>query len=391
MLNFQEINEETKELYENSVKFKDEGDIFILALPHVKPENFPEGLTLFDGEGNVGVLAGVNFFAEYKKGTLSLAWAIAERNNFIPFHGGQKKYYLGKEKTSTALFVGLTGSGKSVFIKNKHKNNLEEELLHDDALIISLNNGRGISMETSYFDKTKDGKYSEEMLEYALSAQNQGVTIDQNNRKIIVTEDLRNDNGRIILAQEAHKNRVLSMDNPPNIIFWLMKDPVLPPVLKILSADLSAAFGGTLSNIKIKKTDSDLIKETEALVIQPYGNPFRTYPGEKDYYSIKKLILERNIETYILNTGFFMGTEIPKEVSLRILDNIIADEGQFSPWNDFSQLEIMEIKGYSAEFTDLGYKNYFKARIQERIDFLIKESYPEEAIEALKKLLREIV
>ena len=86
-----------------------------------------------------------------------------------------------------------------------------------------------------------------------------------------------------------------------------------------------------------------------------------------------------------------MGTEIPKEVSLRILDNIIADEGQFSPWNDFSQLEIMEIKGYSAEFTDLGYKNYFKARIQERIDFLIKESYPEEAIEALKKLLREIV
>lgn len=390
MLNFQEINEETKELYENSVRFKDEGDIFILALPHIKPENFPDGLTLFDGEGNGGVIAGVNFFAEYKKGTLSLAWAIAERNNFIPFHGGQKKYYLDKGKTSTALFVGLTGAGKSVLLKHKHKNKLEEELLHDDALIISLNNGRGISMETSYFDKTKDGKSSEEMMEYALSAQNQGVTIDQNNRKIIVTEDLRNDNGRVILAQEAHKNRVLSMDTPPNIIFWLMKDPVLPPVLKILSAELSAAFGGTLSNIKIKKTDSDLIKETEPLVIQPFGNPFRTYPGEKDYYAIKKLIIERNIETYILNTGFFMGTEIPKEVSLRILDNIIAGEGQFSSWNDFSQVEIMEIKGYNADFSDLKYKNYFMARIQERINFLTKEVYPEEAIQALKDLLGEI-
>lgn len=170
-----------------------------------------------------------------------------------------------------------------------------------------------------------------------------------------------------------------------------MKDPVLPPVLKVKSPVLSAAFGATLSNMKIKNTDSDLIKETEPLIIQPYANPFRTYHGEKDYIRVQKLITESNIETYILNTGFFMGLEIPKEVSITILDNIISGEGEFTSWNGFSNLEIMEIMGYKAEFSDINYKNYFVTRIRERIDFLKKNAYPQDGINALEKLLSEIV
>ncbi len=391
MLNFQEINEESREAYNNSLKFKDEGDIFLLAIPDAKMNLFPEGFSLYDGEGNSGVIAGLNFFAEYKKGTLGLAWGIGERNNFIPFHGGQKKYYLSKDETKTALFVGLTGAGKSVLMNHQHRDNLEEEFLHDDALMISLNSGRSISMEPSYFDKTKDWKFTDQELEYVLSAQNQGVTLNQENMKIFLGEDLRNDNGRVILAKEAKGNRVLSMNNPPDIIFWLMKDPVLPPVLKVTSAELSAAFGSTLSNIKIKNTDSDLIKETEPLVIQPFANPFRTYHGEKDFERIYKLISERHIDSYILNTGFFMGLEIPKEVSITILDNIIAGEGEFTSWNGFSSLEIMEIMGYKAEFSDLNYKNYFLSRIKERVNFLRKNGYPQKCINALEKLLFEIV
>jgi phosphoenolpyruvate carboxykinase (ATP) len=276
-------------------------------------------------------------------------------------------------------------------MNHKHNDNPEEEFLHDDALIISLNNGRGISMEPSYFDKTKDIKITDELMEYVLSAQNQGVTLDQENRKVLIVEDLRNDNGRVILSAGAHQNRVMSMDTPPDIIFWLMKDPVLPPVLKVTSDELSAAFGGTLSNIKIKITDSDLLKETEPLTIQPYANPFRTYPARKDYHRILKLISEQGIESYILNTGFFMGLEIPKEVSISIVDNIIAGRGEFLPWNGLENLEIMEIMGYKADFSNINYKNYFMARIQERVEFLKKSSFPEEAIAAMEKLLNEIV
>lgn len=391
MLNFQEINDETKEAYEKSLRFKDEGDIFLIAAPDVKTLNFPDGISLFDGEGNSAIIAGLNFFAEFKKGTLSLAWSIAERNDFIPFHGGQKSYIFQKDKKVTALYAGLTGAGKSIFMNHKHNDNPEEEFLHDDALIISLNNGRGISMEPSYFDKTKDIKITDELMEYVLSAQNQGVTLDQENKKVLIVEDLRNDNGRVILSAGAHQNRVMSMDTPPDIIFWLMKDPVLPPVLKVTSDELSAAFGGTLSNIKIKITDSDLLKETEPLTIQPYANPFRTYPARKDYHRVLKLISEQGIESYILNTGFFMGLEIPKEVSISIVDNIIAGRGEFLPWNGLMSLEIMEIMGYKADFSNINYKNYFMARIQERVEFLKMNSFPEEAVAAMENLLNEIV
>ncbi len=86
-----------------------------------------------------------------------------------------------------------------------------------------------------------------------------------------------------------------------------------------------------------------------------------------------------------------MGLEILKEVSITILDNIIAGEGEFTSWNGFSSLEIMEIMGYKAEFSDLNYKNYFLSRIKERVNFLRKNGYPQKCINALEKLLFEIV
>ncbi len=67
MLNFQEINEESREAYNNSLKFKDEGDIFLLAIPDAKMNLFPEGLSLYDGEGNSGVIAGLNFLLNIKR------------------------------------------------------------------------------------------------------------------------------------------------------------------------------------------------------------------------------------------------------------------------------------------------------------------------------------
>ena len=389
MLNFQHIDNHSQAAYEESLRFKDEGDIFIFALPETQPEAFPEGLSLYDGPGNAAFISGLSFFAEYKKGTLSLAWAIAERNNYLPFHGGQKKIYLPKDKEVTCLYVGLTGSGKSIFMNHKHSHALSEDFLHDDALMISLDKGQSMSLEPAYYEKTKDMPLDTSMLQYVLSAQNQGVTLDETAKKTISGWDFRNDNGRVILAQEAHGNRVLSMDNPPNIIFWLMRDPVLPPVLKITNWDLAAAFGATMSNIKISNTDSDLIKEAEPLVIQPFGNPFRTYPAKKDYDRLRELIESYEIESYILNTGFFMGIEIPKKVSIPIIDNIIAGRGNFINWNSFEDLKIMEIGGYKTDFENINYKNYFRARIRERIAFLEKHSCPASGIKAMEKLLAQ--
>nr|WP_256592674.1 hypothetical protein [Veillonella atypica] len=56
------------------------------------------------------------------------------------------------------------------------------------------------------------------------------------------------------------------------------------------------------------------------LVIEPYANPFRTYPLVRDYESYKKLFKECGVDCYIMNTGFFLEKKIPKEVTIDLLE-----------------------------------------------------------------------
>lgn len=53
-------------------------------------------------------------------------------------------------------FFGLSGSGKSTLTHAKHEGKYAVEVLHDDAFIISLENGSSIALEPAYFDKTQD-------------------------------------------------------------------------------------------------------------------------------------------------------------------------------------------------------------------------------------------
>ena len=47
----------------------------------------------------------MRYFGELKKGTLTLAWTIAERNGFTACHGGQKRFNLpdGKKRLLVSL------------------------------------------------------------------------------------------------------------------------------------------------------------------------------------------------------------------------------------------------------------------------------------------------
>ena len=61
--------------------------------------------------------------------------------------------------------------------------------------------------------------------------QNCGVTLDENGRKVLVTEDIRNGNGRTVKSRFSTPNRVDRIDEAINAIFWIMKDDSLPPSL----------------------------------------------------------------------------------------------------------------------------------------------------------------
>lgn len=397
MLNFQYINQDYIRMYNDS-KALNEGDIYILSDPEWKHHDHPHGLTFFDPEHNCAALLGMRYFGEHKKGTLTLAWGIANRNGYASCHGGLKRYSLENDRKYVMGVFGLSGSGKSTITHAKHDNKYDITVLHDDAYIISTDNGSTVALEPSYFDKTQDYPLTESANKFLITVQNCGACLDEDGKCVLVTEDIRNGNGRAIKSKLWADNRVDKLDEPINSIVWIMKDPVLPPVVKVNHSTLAAVMGATLAT---KRTTAEkLLKNVDinALVIEPYANPFRTYPLKDDYSKFKYLFDERHVDCYIINTGHFMDKKVPKEMTLEIIEKIVEKSAKFIQWASFTDMEIMEIEDFIPDMNDEIYLEAMEKSIQERIEFLAsrkelnhgRDVLPDEAMDALVKVIDEM-
>lgn len=397
MLNFQYITEEYMKKYKDSTKLP-EGDIYILSDPEYYHPNHPEGLALFDPEHNCALICGMKYFGEHKKGTLTLAWGIANRNGFASCHGGIKRYNFSEDDKYTIGVFGLSGSGKSTLTHEKHDGKYDITILHDDAYVISTENGSSVALEPSYFDKTQDYPTDHPANKYLITVQNCAVTLDEEGNKVIVTEDIRNGNGRAIKSRLWAENRINKLEEPVDSIAWLMKDSTIPPVIKINNSVLASVMGATLAT---KRSTAERLVEgvdMNALVIESYANPFRTYPLGDDYNKFKELFENRNVECYIFNTGHFINKKIPKEVTLKILEDIATNKAEFKQLGNLSDIEYMEIEGFEPDMISDEYKDMWKNSISYRKEYLEdlrtskggRDKLPEEAIEVLEKLIKEI-
>lgn len=394
MLNFQTLTKEYEKIYKSS-RIIDESDIYIFSDPDWEHPDFPYGLTLFDPEHNCAAILGMRYFGEHKKGTLTLAWGTASRNGYVACHGGMKRYNLQKGKPYQLAVFGLSGSGKSTITHAKHNNKYDITILHDDAFIIKSDEKYTIALEPSYFDKTIDYPINDEANKYILTHQNEGVIALSNGKTVSIPEDIRNGNGRAIKSKLWSSNRVDRINEPLNAIFWLMKDPTLPPVIKLLNADLGAAMGATLAT---KRSTAERLPDgvdPNALVMEPYANPFRVYPLGIDYERFREII-SSGVECFVLNTGEFMGKNIPSSLTLSIIEEIVEGKAKFYQWENIKDMQVMDIEGFRGSFEDEEYRRQFIERIDDRINFIESrenerngvDKLPKEALYALENILK---
>lgn len=410
MLNFQYMSDEYVKMYKNSKPVGDgnEADIYIYSDPQWFPQERPDvdysclsdPLTLcyFDTAENCACILGMRYFGEHKKGTLTMAWAIANRNGYASCHGGQKEYLLPDGSKYVASVYGLSGSGKSTLTHAKHGGKYEIKVLHDDAFIINSDTCASIALEPTYFDKTADYPTGCPDNKYLLTTQNVSATRDENGHIQLVTEDIRNGNGRAIKSKLWSPNRVDKINEPVNAIFWIMKDPTIPPVVKLKGSALAAVMGATLAT---KTSSAERVAagtNLNALRIVPYANPFRTYPLVNDYVKFKKLVEEKNVDCYIVNTGDFMGKKVQPKDTLGILETIVEKRDNFTQWGSFEDIEIMDWEGFTPDLNDTNYKAELKNAMLNRVDAVKgfatkKDGYdklPDEALEALEKLVNAL-
>ncbi len=395
LLNFQYKTDGYDSMYKESKVIGDEPDIFVFSDPDYKHPKFPNGLAYFDPEHNCACILGMRYFGEFKKGTLTLAWSIANRNGYASCHGGLKRCLKENGDAHVVGVFGLSGSGKSTLTHAKHDGKYDVTVLHDDAYIISSENGSTVALEPSYFDKTQDYPLTSKDNKYLLTVQNCGATIDEDGKLVIVTEDLRNGNGRAIKSKLWAANRVDKMDEPINTIIWLMKDSTLPPVLKIVDPIFASVMGACLAT---KRSTAEKLADgidMNALVFEPYANPFRTYPLGQDYEKFKALFKERGVENYIINTGYFMDKKIPKEVTIGILEKIIDGTAEFKGFGIMGRIKTMDVEGFIPDFEDRDYISALRNGMVRRLDYINslktakggRDMLPEEAIDAIETII----
>ncbi len=395
LLNFQYLNDFYNKMYGESRPVGDEPDIYILSDPDWKDERYPNGIAYFDPEHNCAALLGLRYFGEHKKGTLTLAWSVANRNGYASCHGGLKRMIRKDGEKHVMGVFGLSGSGKSTITHAKHDGKYDVTVLHDDAYVISTEDGSSVALEPSYFDKTQDYPLVSEDNKYLITMQNCGATVDADGKVVPVTEDVRNGNGRAIKSKLWASNRVDKLAEPINTIVWLMKDHSLPPVIKIEAPVLASVMGACLAT---KRTTAEkLLKgvDRDALVFEPYANPFRTYALDQDYLKFKALFEERGVTCYIINTGHFLDRKIPKEVTIDIIEKIVDETTEFKDFGEFPGMKTMDVEGFIPDFGDEDYVELLQNSVENRINYLnsLKEfkggrdQLPEEALTALKDLL----
>ena len=406
MINFQFLSDSYVKMYKGSKPVGDgkEPDIYIFSDPQWKGTDRTDVcdgkcVCYFNTETNCAAILGMKYFGEHKKGTLTLGWAIANRNGYASCHGGQKEITRNDGSKYVAAFFGLSGSGKSTLTHNKHNGKYPAiKILHDDAFVINTDTCASIAMEPTYFDKTADYPIGSPDNKYLLTAQNCSATMDEDGKIVLVTEDIRNGNGRAIKSKLWSPNRVDKIDSPVNSIFWIMKDPTLPPILKIKGSSLASVMGATLAT---KRSTAERLApgvDPNALVVEPYANPFRTYPLVNDYEKFKKLIGEKNVDCYIINTGDFYGKKVKKEDTLGVIESVVDGTASFKPWGPFSDIEIYDWEGFVPDLTDKEYLAQLKARMNDRLRYVrgLDEAeggfnkLPEDAVAAIEKVVAQI-
>lgn len=368
LLNFQMHTSENKKFYQDSQVIP-EGDIFLFADPDWSDPEFPHGLVIIDAEHNCAAVLGLRYFGELKKATLTLAWAMAHRNQFIACHGGMKQYRFGKRNYTMAAF-GLSGSGKSTITLAQHDHKYEIDVLHDDAFVISKKDGATTALEPAYFDKMQDYPMDSTEVGYIVTAQNIGVTLDEHNQKVMVTEDIRNGNGRSVKSRFATKNRVDHIAEKIDGVFWIMKDDSLPPIIKVENPALGAAFGVTLAT---KRSTAEYMvgkRAADELVIEPFANPFRSYPLAEDYRDFRDLFAKHQTDCYILNTGFFNQQKVTPQETLGSLEQIVEEQAEFIPFGPVKELSYLPLAGHEVDFNDQHYLWTLIKRMKIRLDFI---------------------
>ncbi len=262
------------------------------------------------------IIGGTGYTGEIKKGIFSaLNFILPHEQNILPMHCSAN---IG-EKDDTALFFGLSGTGKTTLSANR-----ERKLIGDDEHGWSKDSI--FNFEGGCYAKCIDLSYEKEPDIY--SAIKKGALLENiclKDNEIDFKDDSITQNTRVSYPIFHIKNIVQpSIGKIPKNIFFLTADAfgVLPPISKLNSKQVMFHFVSGYT-AKVAGTEEGVI-EPEATFSACFGAPFMPLHPMKYAKMLVDKVEKNNVNVWLVNTGWTGGPYgIGERISLKYTRSMV--------------------------------------------------------------------
>lgn len=267
------------------------------------PDHDEVAIRVLPDEGFTAVL-GSDYTGEAKKSFLRLFMYEAKQQGGLGLHAGSKRIEL-EDDTIGQLFLGLSATGKTTLTCHGYELEPPEEarLVQDDvcALLpdgtVAGSEGHGLYIKTHGLDGDEQpALYEAATAERAVF---ENVDVDPDGT-VDFDSDRFTANGRAVVNRHDVDGTSESIDlEGVDQIFFITRNPLMPPVAKLSPAEAAAAF---MLGESIETSAGDPSRAGESIRVVG-TNPFIIGPPAEEGNRFRRLVEELGVECFLLNTG----------------------------------------------------------------------------------------
>ncbi|WP_227134282.1 phosphoenolpyruvate carboxykinase [Halorubellus salinus] len=276
-------------------------------------------------EEGITAVVGSDYTGEAKKSFLRLFMWDAKRKGGLGLHAGSKRVTVrddaGDLQTKGQVFLGLSATGKSTL--TAHGLWLDEDagesatMLQDDVCALTPDGevagseGAGLYIKTIGLDRDEQEALYDAATHESAVLENAAVDDDGT---VHFDEDRYTTNSRAVVKREHLSSAADDIDlGGVDQVFFITRNPLMPPVAKLDEAAAAAAFM-LGESIQTSAGDPDAAGEAIRVV---GTNPFIMGSKGEEGNRFRELVRDLDVECYVLNTGCVGTTDDPQDVGVR--------------------------------------------------------------------------
>jgi phosphoenolpyruvate carboxykinase (ATP) len=267
-------------------------------------------IRILPDEGVTAVL-GSDYTGEAKKSFLRLFMYYAKQSGGLGLHAGSKRVCLedgeGDLEEVGQAFLGLSATGKSTLTAHGLwlDGNLGEEatMLQDDvcALLpdgtVAGSEGHGLYVKTIGLEEEEQPALYRAVTDESAVLENVDVADDGT---VDFDSDRHTSNGRAVIERDELSSAGEDIDlGGVDQIFFITRNPVMPPVAKLTPEEAAVAF---MLGESIQTSAGDPSKAGESIRVVG-TNPFIMGSKGEEGNRFRDLVADLDVDCYVLNTG----------------------------------------------------------------------------------------